>query len=355
MICELIAVGRVRRAAEIALGKATEDAIAASLTKSAFLANMSHELRTPLNGVIGMVDLLATTGLDERQRRYTEIARTSATLLLTVISDILDFSKIDAGKLEIAAEETTFSEILEEVASILALSAEEKGLRLSYRSDAPLSAPLLGDPARLRQVLVNLVNNAIKFTRKGEVTVRASVVSESAQTVVARVEVQDTGVGIATSAQPKLFQPFTQVDASTTREHGGTGLGLAISRELVERMGGEIGLESEAGAGSTFWFEVPLGQRSAGGGAYRGPRVGGARGGGAACGAERADPACGGQRDQRRGRRGNSALRRLRLRSGRRRRLRRRGGEGAKVRPRFHGLPARRNRRVRSDEAHSRA
>jgi PAS domain S-box-containing protein len=258
IVGELIALGRVRRAAEIALEKAKEDAVAASRTKSAFLANMSHELRTPLNGVIGMVDLLATTALDERQRRYAEIARTSAKLLLSVISDILDFSKIEAGKLELESVEFTVGEIAQEVASILRLSAEEKQLVLSYHSGEGLDAPLLGDPSRLRQVLVNLVSNAIKFTRAGEVSVRASLVSESAEDARVRVEVRDTGVGIPVDAQAKLFQPFTQVDASTTREHGGTGLGLAICRELIERMRGTIGVASAPTEGSLFWFEVPL-------------------------------------------------------------------------------------------------
>jgi PAS domain S-box-containing protein len=258
MIGELIAVGRVRRAAEVTLARATEDAIAANLTKSAFLANMSHELRTPLNGVIGMVDLLATTQLDDRQRRYTEIARASASLLLSVISDILDFSKIEAGKLELEEVLVRMNDIVEEVASILALSAEEKGLELTCQSDDALASPFLGDPSRLRQVLVNLVSNAVKFTKHGEVAVRASVVSEPGDAGRVRVEVRDTGVGISKEAQAKLFQPFTQVDASTTRVHGGTGLGLAICRQLIERMRGTIGLESTPGRGSMFWFEVPF-------------------------------------------------------------------------------------------------
>ncbi|MGO8992486.1 MAG: response regulator, partial [Polyangiaceae bacterium] len=258
MVAELIAVGRVRRAAEVALARATENAIAASLTKSAFLANMSHELRTPLNGVIGMVDLLATTPLDERQKRYAEVARASASLLLSIISDILDFSKIEAGKLELEAVPVSLSDIVEDVASMLALNAEEKGLELACQSDLALAAPLLGDPARLRQVLVNLVSNAIKFTRRGEVSVKASLLAESPERMQVRVEVRDTGVGIPSDAQAKLFRPFTQLDASTTREHGGTGLGLAISRELVERMDGTIGLESTPGRGSMFWFELSL-------------------------------------------------------------------------------------------------
>jgi PAS domain S-box-containing protein len=261
MVGELIAVGRVRRAAEVALARATDNAIAANLTKSAFLANMSHELRTPLNGVIGMVDLLSGTPLDERQRRYTEIARASASLLLSVISDILDFSKIEAGKLELEAVPVNIHDLVEEVANILALGAEEKGLELTCHSDAALLTPFLGDPARIRQVLVNLVSNAVKFTKQGEVSVRATVVAPGPganEAARVRVEVKDTGVGIPPEAQPRLFQPFMQVDASTTRVHGGTGLGLAICRQLIDRMRGAIGVISAPGAGSTFWFEVPF-------------------------------------------------------------------------------------------------
>ena len=254
-IGELIAVGRVRRAAEIALARAKEDAVAANLMKSAFLANLSHELRTPLNGVLGMVDLLATTELDARQRRYTEVARSSASLLLSVISDVLDFSKIEAGKLELESLELSLPDIVEDVANILALNAEEKGLELKRDVDAA-STTFIGDPARLRQVLMNLMSNAIKFTRKGAVSIRASLVEESERSARVRVEVVDTGIGIPRATQAKLFQPFTQVDASTTREHGGTGLGLAICRELIERMGGAIGLSSTPDVGSTFWFEV---------------------------------------------------------------------------------------------------
>ncbi len=257
-VAELVAIGLVRQAADQALATAKEDAVAASQAKSAFLANMSHELRTPLNGVIGMVDLLSTTALDERQRRYAEVARASANQLLSVINDVLDISRIEAGRLDLDHAEFEVEEVVDEVARTLAPSAETKGLELHCEVDARLAVPLVGDPARLRQVLVNLVSNAIKFTRSGQVAVRARPVGEDSGGVRIRVEVQDTGVGIEPEAQARLFRPFTQLDATATREHGGSGLGLAICRELVTRMGGVIGATSAPGDGSTFWFEVVL-------------------------------------------------------------------------------------------------
>ena len=240
------------------LDRAKEDALAASRAKSAFVANMSHELRTPLNGVIGMVDLLSGTPLDARQRRYVEVARSSASLLLSVINDILDFSKIEAGKLDLERIEFSFADVVEEVATLMELSAEDKGLELSCQTEPELLPPFYGDAARIRQVLVNLISNAVKFTRAGEVAVRAFLVGEAGGQARVRVEVRDTGVGIAADAREKLFHPFSQLDASTTRKHGGTGLGLAICRELVLRMGGEIGVDSVPGRGSTFWFTVGL-------------------------------------------------------------------------------------------------
>jgi two-component system sensor histidine kinase/response regulator len=249
-------VERTREETQRELGRAKEAAIAASAAKSVFVANMSHELRTPLNGVIGMVDLLARTPLDARQKRYVEVARASASLLLSVINDILDFSKIEAGKLELEHVEFSFRDAVEEVATMLELSAEEKHLELSCETDAALDAPCTGDPARVRQILVNLVSNAIKFTPRGEVTVRARLDAETPGGRRVRVEVKDTGVGLAPEAQEKLFRPFSQVDASTTRQHGGSGLGLAICQQLVHRMGGEIGVTSTPGVGSTFWFTL---------------------------------------------------------------------------------------------------
>jgi PAS domain S-box-containing protein len=247
---------QTRHEAARELARAKESAIAASAAKSVFVANMSHELRTPLNGVIGMVDLLSRTPLDGRQKRYVEVARASASLLLSVINDILDFSKIEAGKLELEQAPFSFRDVVEEVATMLELSAEEKNLELSCETDAALEAPCTGDAARVRQVLVNLISNAIKFTAHGEVAVRARLDGEADGRRRVRIEVHDTGVGMAPEAQDKLFQPFSQVDASTTRQHGGSGLGLAICRQLVHRMGGDIGVTSAPGRGSTFWFTL---------------------------------------------------------------------------------------------------
>jgi PAS domain S-box-containing protein len=249
---------QTREEAQRELARAKESAIAASAAKSVFVANMSHELRTPLNGVIGMVDLLSRTPLDGRQKRYVEVARASASLLLSVINDILDFSKIEAGKLELEQVEFSFRDVVEEVATMLELSAEEKDLELCCEADAALDAPCTGDPSRVRQILVNLISNAIKFTSRGEVAVRARLDGDADGSRRVRVEVRDTGVGMNAEAQEKLFRPFSQIDASTTRQHGGTGLGLAICRQLVHRMGGEIGVTSAPGRGSTFWFTLRL-------------------------------------------------------------------------------------------------
>ena len=258
-VAELMAVGQIRRAAEQALAKAKEQAVAASITKSAFLANMSHELRTPLNGVIGMIDLLASTPLDARQRRYAEVARRSADILLSVINDILDFSKIEAGRLDLEQAPFVLSELIDAVLSVVSRGADEKRLALTSHVDETLArSPLYGDPARVRQILLNLVGNAVKFTERGSVAIEAVAEANSGIEVAVVVRVRDSGIGIAPETQKRLFQPFFQADVSSARGHGGTGLGLAICRQLVERMGGAIGVESQEGRGSSFWFRLVL-------------------------------------------------------------------------------------------------
>ena len=256
----LILVRLLRESARAArsLMQAKDAADQAMLTRGAFLSTMSHEIRTPMNAVLGMAGLLRSTRLDTQQTEFAKAIEDSANALLGIVNDVLDFSKIDVGKMDIAVVEFDLAEVVEASTEALSFKAREKQVRLLAHVDSHLPARLLGDPGRIRQILLNLLGNALKFTHAGEVVLRVQALQVGKERCRLRIEVRDSGIGMDEDTLQRLFSPFSQADSSVTRQYGGTGLGLSISKRLVELMGGSIGVDSKPGAGSCFWFEIGI-------------------------------------------------------------------------------------------------
>jgi signal transduction histidine kinase len=258
MLVRVIRYGIERKRAEKEIAEAKKEVEAANASKSQFLANMSHEIRTPMTGVVGMTDLLLRSGLSDQQREFAEVIKTSANNLISVINDILDISKIEAGGMSLVISEFKPRDQIEEITNTLSATARNKRVRLKWSVAPDVPVRLYGDATRIRQILSNLVGNAVKFTKDGEVAVTVDLDAVTENGVVLRISVRDTGIGIPADQRERIFEQFTQVDGSATREYGGTGLGLAICNGLVKLLGGKIGVDSEPGRGSCFWVKLPM-------------------------------------------------------------------------------------------------